>query len=350
MRFARATCLTFFGLLPLFGCAGISQSGPDDPQVASDIINGTAIAGYPAVVQVHSTAISGSGTLIGTRTVLTAAHVSLDDWEGIRVLVPSTGQVLRLVGGATHPDYVYEGPDYHHADATVLRLADDVRDVAPIPLMRDAPELGETIELLGWGTTRNGGGDYGTVLRSGHNQVDQLDQRSFSYFGLRGEEATICNGDSGGPSLIVRGGVAFVAGIHSRGSCELRTSWFRDDSYGRDTRVDAHYDWIASEAAGNLFDGRTYERAAPTGRIELPSFARADEPVELRFHVSDDVRLRAVTVQVDGKSVLDEPSSGTSATHVAGALLEPGAHLVSLRVRDGANRETLVEDTLVVQP
>ncbi len=217
------------------------------------IINGTVTEDFPAVGMVGGPGGFGcTGTLIAPNWVLTAAHcmtgigpakavvrINGVDYRSVRVLVhPRTDLAPNVFG--TDPAN----------DIALIQLAESVVGVAPIEIYRDAPLVGQSVTVVGYGA---GGGPEGAVggygvKRSGVTPLDFVTTRIIGWDFDDPEEANTAAGDSGGPVLIEQDGVFYVAGVISGG--DKADGSLGDRSYN--TRVDAYQNWIDTMLFGDL--------------------------------------------------------------------------------------------------
>ncbi|MET8682846.1 trypsin-like serine protease, partial [Streptomyces sp. NPDC004732] len=125
-------------------------------------------------------------------------------------------------------------------DVAMVRLAQPVADVAPVPVASDAPATGETLTGAGFGRTKTTW--VPDALHTGSFRVDSTDSTTAALTGLDG--ASVCKGDAGGPLLRVKGGKSELVSLHSRswqGGC-LGSQATRTEAV--DARVDDLAGWV----------------------------------------------------------------------------------------------------------
>ncbi|MFM9959747.1 MAG: trypsin-like serine protease [Planctomycetaceae bacterium] len=212
---------------------------------AARIINGTATSAYPAVGLIGADGDHFcSGTLIAPQYVLTAGHCA----EGV---ADTAGQFT--VGGRTyltervfvHPGYTGDVGSDSSDDIALYKLREAVVGIAPLPIFRGTPQVGQLLTLVGFGGggTGNTGsnGDFGTK-RVGTTPIDEVSRTLISWNFDNNTESNTAPGDSGGPAFVTVNGVQFIAGVTSGG--DSATAGIGDHSF--DTRVDAYASWIDS--------------------------------------------------------------------------------------------------------
>ena len=212
--------------------------------VTARIINGSVTATYPAVGLLGADGQDyGTGVLIAPQYVLTAGHCA----EGV---ADTAGQFT--VGEKTyHTEKVFLHPNFNGDvlgsdlanDLAIFRLDEPVTGIAPLPISRVAPRVGQTLTLVGFGGGGNGAtggdGDFGTK-RVGITPIDRVTSKLIRWNFDNESESNTAPGDSGGPAFLTVNGVKYIAGITSGGSSD--TSGIGDHSF--DTRVDAYATWI----------------------------------------------------------------------------------------------------------
>jgi MYXO-CTERM domain-containing protein len=241
----RSLLLSLLGLSVLAGCDTMVAGEDEVGSEQKAIVNGTADATHLAVGVLHSGGTNAcTATLIGSRTLLTAAHCVASETAPHTLLSPINfypdgfnGQRIAAVGVTLHPDFA----GANKADLAVVHLAEAV-DATPARLGSQAPRVGEGVDLVGFGKTGENSADFGT-RREADSTVGLIDSETMRYFGASSALGNLCNGDSGGPTFATRNGKVYLVGVHSSkgGSCGQE---------GNDMRVDSFLSWIV-DAAGN---------------------------------------------------------------------------------------------------
>jgi len=196
--------------------AGVLRLGQDnDPGV--ELIGGVVTsAEYPGVFYTRQGSSRCTGTVIGQRVVVSAAHCM------------SNGGALEL----THAGKVYKGkcthaPEYRGnstADWALCLLSEEIPDAIAESINVDASRLavGGQIVLMGYGCVQNGGGGGNDgKLRVGAAPITRLPSGTNYDIVTRGKSA-LCYGDSGGPSFYVDSetGERWQTGVNSRGDIQ----------------------------------------------------------------------------------------------------------------------------------
>lgn len=211
------------------------------------IVGGTvAPATDNNVFQLIMTEMSGqmgicTATLIGSRTLLTAAHCVDSARSVIAHNAPTDQQIrfgvntYRALRWNTHPQWNPNGQDLRN-DIAIILLENAPANVNPKPWNNQTMNgtQGRPIRAVGYGNTMPGSGN-GT-RRQVNLTVAQLTQQLI--FMGDNQSKGICQGDSGGPTFYTfPDGVERQVGIHSFTTSQTCT-------YGADTRVDAFASFV----------------------------------------------------------------------------------------------------------
>jgi secreted trypsin-like serine protease len=221
------------------------------------IVGGKQTEGYKNVVaillrgQLHC-----SGTVVAQHTILTAAHC-INGYEdqikagqmsfllGTIITSPQFGP--KLISDGTYPrgnDAIRYNPATYEHDIGLLYTAEVIP--APAAHLQHAsspPQWSsiinkQALDFVGFGYNKSSDGDLvgAGVKREGPWQANKADDWRF-YFQSAGNNT--CSGDSGGPAFFQNENTRdlVLVGITSVGDPNC--------SYGADTRMDAHYTWVA---------------------------------------------------------------------------------------------------------
>ena len=252
--------------------AGSPAASPFAPH----IVNGMTTSAYPSTgaLLVYEDAtrstLAGicSGTLIGCRTFLTAAHCvcseDADDsgtCDRLGKTPPAFIEVFLQHAGRFEAADVVIAPDFlfgERSDLAVVTLARPVTGVAPsaINTVR-RPGAGMPGTIVGFGMTSAGRGasDDTGIKRAGTVSTGpcapDINAGAHVCWTFTGVGSNTCLGDSGGPLFIDFGQGAMVAGVTSggtSGNCLATDVAF-------DTDVFVNRDWIMAAAGGDLGGG-----------------------------------------------------------------------------------------------
>ncbi len=261
-------------------------------QVEQAITDGAETDGYSSVGLLQA-GISGSvgicsGTLIGARTVLTAAHC----------IEPGETHIFHLAGGRYGVGRViqhgaWDPKDPRFPNDIGLAILTREPDVEPSAIALSAPRSGMPISLVGFGATAEGKNDAGSK-RVTTNKIDEVTPLRFAYTGSGDGIGSTCNGDSGGPAYARVDGKAYQVGITSAGVAPCGTlAW--------DTRVDVFRDWITANAEGDVYH---HDVQAPQVVITAP-ISGGDVParVTVTADATDDEQVVIVALRVSGREL-----------------------------------------------
>ena len=206
---------------------------------SSRIIGGSSYDGLPAV---GSLLYNGNqhctGTLIGPRKVLTAAHC-VDGFSASRMkfaIGPNAYSPQATVQAVTlepHPGY---NPQSISNDIGLVYLAENA-PVAPMAVVgaMDSGWVGTELFFVGYGVSDGYNQSGAGLKRAVWMSISQVNPTSFRY---DDPNRNTCNGDSGGPAFYRSADGSYrVAGVTSYGDAYCT-------QYGVDTRVDAYLDFL----------------------------------------------------------------------------------------------------------
>ncbi|MCB9557424.1 MAG: trypsin-like serine protease [Deltaproteobacteria bacterium] len=225
-----AVVLRFGLLILLLGGSGCDATpGAELAQLTASINGGQLEAGFPAIGAVIADGRRAcSGTLIGPRSVLTAAHC-IEDTSNVVFYPRAVSSEMRVASRVQiHPDY-----DEHQVDLAVLTLASAVEGIEPLPVAVGVPHVGDSVVMVGLGKVSETEGHFGTK-RTRVATIGALPPGSLALVGL-------CDGDSGGPTLAARDDTLVVVGVHRAKQRECA-------GRGYDVRVDMYRSFIAEAA------------------------------------------------------------------------------------------------------
>jgi V8-like Glu-specific endopeptidase len=221
---------------------------------AAPIIGGEPDPGSPAVVFVSLPGgIACSGSLIGRRVVLTAAHcvepIIREDDRGGTVYIGAGGEDewaarIRIAKLAMHR--YYDPRNVRDYDIGLIGLSEEAPPEIPLlPFNLDplpASLVGQQVRVVGYGVTDGEAQTGAGTKREVTLTVDSIDE---VHVGLGDEDQNICQGDSGGPTLLERDGEEIVIAVSSYGSnhCMNQSKAVRTDRYADDFLIEVYDAW-----------------------------------------------------------------------------------------------------------
>jgi V8-like Glu-specific endopeptidase len=338
--------MRLFPLLIAVALLGACGPAPEELGLLQpEIINGQQDQGHPAVGSLQiANAGSCTATLVGSRTVLTAAHcVTLDKQAPYNLASPlffipgkPGAPKIQVISAQMHPSFDYS--DVTSPDLAVVKLAQPMVGITPMPVSKQPPTSGEKVWLVGYGQTSTQNVNSGGTKHKAATVIAEVAPTTFTFHATVSSGGSICWGDSGGPSIAVRNGIEIQIGVHAV-LIPSAPEATKCESGGINSRVDAFYDWIAKHAGDDLYKGAgqggsdtqlpQVQILSPHDRSQLgPSF-------EVQVDARDDVGIARVELFFDGQlqQTREQPPFAFRLDN-----RQPGFHTIRADAVDQANR------------
>jgi hypothetical protein len=189
--------------------------------VSVSIINGNSCASqmptpvvYIEIVDSRGEISSCTGTLVSSTGIITAAHCFAGG-QVARITVASGTKQVQAASHYVHPNWSANQSAVENNDVAVIVL-NEALGVSSLPILpaNDVVTVGEQVLIAGYGLTEI---LIDQGLRAGYMTVSAVteDLIEARYDGVTGSNS--CNGDSGGPLLVLRGSQWYLAGDTSNG-------------------------------------------------------------------------------------------------------------------------------------
>jgi hypothetical protein len=305
------------------------------------IVNGQPYGGHPSVGELYQTKGYCTATLIGKKTVLTAAHCLT---PGSDFAFRAGGVSYKAVSVHPHPSYAANSNSF---DIGVMLLAQEP-PIASIPIATSAPSVGQKVTLVGFGVTGETANDHGTK-RIATTTITKVTSMHVIWMANPGGT---CYGDSGGPAFATINGQEVQVGVTESGDPPCGTKDF-------DTRVDTFASWISQTAGGDVnLGGAPPTPPPPPPADTTPPSVTVSSPASgqtvaasftVQAAISDDVGVTRAELLVDGKSVAALTAAPWS---FSASGLAAGEHRLRVTATDAAGNggEAIVAVTVAASP
>ena len=303
------------------------------------VVNGQPYSGHPSAGKLTHSGSLCTATLIGKKTVVTAAHCVSPGYSHTFTV---GGVAYQSAKAVRHPQY----SSYGYSNDIAIIILQTAPTVQGAKIATSKPSVGTEITIVGYGKTSEYISNAGTK-RMAKTTIAEVTATRVRIPGST-TMAGICNGDSGGPSYATLNGVEVQVGVHSTKSGTCGTG-------GHDTRVDAFADWITTTAAGDVnkpgSDGGggggdtnpPVDSEAPKVNITYPQAgATVNKNLTITTKISDNKAVTKVELFVDGKVV----SSGSAQNFPVA--LQPGTRNLRVVASDAANNKGQASVTVIV--
>ncbi|MFT4570911.1 MAG: hypothetical protein ACI8TX_001808 [Hyphomicrobiaceae bacterium] len=272
-RFLLVVCLAV-AFLAMGATLDVASTQAAPTQAGPRIVQGTQTTAFPAVGMLMAgseqdrRSMVCTGTMVGCRTFLTAAHcVCLGSNTGADCQPPTAPDASRyhvflqhagvfdVERIAVHPNF-----DFPDADLAVITLANDVLGVAPVALTSTPAVAPRHAQVVGFGRPTGvaplilGIKREGAVRTTTCNSDDNDEMICWDFVG---EGANTCSGDSGGPLFFGDGSDRVLAGVTGGGDAANCLA----PDHSHDVNLFKYRDWISSQAP--KIDGITHCGAGP---------------------------------------------------------------------------------------
>ena len=233
--------MRFFPFILIMALAACGN--PDDPTrtLAAPLLNGKPDPGHPAVGTVTGGSDNCTATLIGSKTVLLAAHCiqkpitytfNLNGKSyAIDKLKPHTG----WTSVTSVPEWPEANWMFSVADIGVVLLTNSITGVKPMRVALKKPAVGTAVTIIGFGSGKK---------EMAKNLVGRIGKNWICYGtkgGMKGTHGLTSMHDSGGPTLVMEDGEERILGVHSTSNSF--------GTYTQDTRVAPYWAWIKSQSS-----------------------------------------------------------------------------------------------------
>ncbi|MFD4050562.1 ricin-type beta-trefoil lectin domain protein [Streptomyces sp. NPDC058611] len=216
-------------------------NGPSAPQTPD------AALAHTGVINIGNGKRACTATLVDTAWVATSKSCFSDQPDTGTDVVAGAPKDASSATFGTHVSEIVDLVPRDDRDLVLARLAKPAYQIAPLTVSGTAPTAGETLTVTGYGRTKT---DWRPSTQ--HKATFNVSAPTATTFDITPNapaDATVCQGDAGGPALRTENGKAHLAAIVSRASTKGCLGSAATAADASAIRMDGLTSWITSAKA-----------------------------------------------------------------------------------------------------